>query len=366
MNILLLGPIHRYKDFLQQHGQYPFVKGQGQQSWVEALEGLGHKVTVFRYTDTIFDFSVKKTFDGIFAKYFPKWKTRFNRVQSEFYYLSLENVLKNKKLLSIAEKSKPNILLISGGVSCLFPKTIQTIKKTYKCKVVLLSGINPMFAVPLAEKQMVKNKIIDVVVENDRGYASLWKKIGAKKTIVLPISSVDPKLHKIVKLSQKEQKKYGCDVCFVGTLSNKRQELLKTLTNFNLKIWGDLLPEEPLMPELLPYYHGMAHGEEMVKILNASTIVLNFQPQDMTHGGNMRTFEIPGCKAFQLADKVDDDWFKDGRDIVLFKNKKELIQKIKYYLTHPLEREQLRKEAYQKVYSYHTYEKHFKKLLSEI
>lgn len=365
MNIILAAPVHKEIDFLKQKGKYHFLKGQGQQSWIEAFEKLGHRVYIFRYTDSILIPQILRVYiKEIFQRLIPLWKARYDRFKSKFYFFSLDNYLKNKRLISLVRKVKPQLIIISGGVTSIYPKTMQKIKNLFGCKILLFSGVNPQTSSTINEKIMIKKGIIDIVVENDRGYAYLWKKFGVKKTVVLPISSIDPNLHKKIKLSDSDKEKYGCDVCFVGTLTLDRQRKLTRLINFNLKIWGEILPLVGLNNKLKPFYFGKASGEKMVRIFNATKIVLNFQPKDMKSGGNMRTFEIPGCGAFQLADKVDEKFFKNGKEIVLFNDIKDLKRKIAYYLNNDVERIKIANEGYRKTHRYHTYEKHFKKILS--
>lgn len=367
MRILLLGPVHREKEYLKQKGNKPFLIGQGQQSWVDALQALNHTVHVFRYTDSYLVPNSSRIYgEDYMSRFLPRIHAKWRRLNDLFYNYSIENKLKNKKLMHLAKEIRPEVVFISGGLSSLFPETIRKIKEEYQCPVLLFSGINPEYASTVVERRLVKESIIDVVVENDTGYASLWKKLGAQRVIVLPISSVDPKLHHTYELTAKEQQMYSADICFVGTLSQKRQEILAQLSDYNLKIWGDIPAGMSISKHLQKFYHGGAHGIKMAKIFNAAKIVLNFQPQDMSSGGNMRTFEIPGCGAFQLADKVNPEWFEDKKEIVLFKTIDDLKTKINYYLDNKAERSEIAKKGYERARNEHTYEKHFQKLLQEI
>lgn len=367
MNILLLAPIHRRKEFLKQKEKSPFVKGQGQESWLEALERLGHTVQVFRYTDTVLvpeELSI--VMEDVFQKISPRWYARYRKYNNLFYFLSLESFLKNKKLLHIVESFTPDVIFISGGIDSIYPHTIQTIKNKFTSPVFLFSGINPIIGASAIEKIMVQQKIVDIVVENDSNYAEQWRNLGAQDTIVLPISSVDSRLHQRIKLTSQEKKLYGSPVCFAGTLTKKRQEQLIKLRDFDLKIWGDIPLLTTLDPLLKPFYKGLAFGEELIKIFNASDIVINFQPVDMNGSGNMRTFEITGCGAFEMTDKLTPEWFVEDKEIVIFKNTQELVQKIRYYLHNEKERKKIADNGYKKAHTVHTYEKHFKTLLSKI
>lgn len=367
MKILLLGPIHQEIDYLSQKENTTFTIGQGQQSWVEALKSLGHEVFTFRYTDSILIPNIiRARLDAFFREKFPMLHVKLIHLMDKLYKFSIENHLRNNVLLIYAKKIHPDIIFFSGGTHCLFAQTIQKLKQDYACQVLLFSGIDARFASTIPERIMVKKGIIDVVVENDTGYETIWKKFGAKKTIVLPISGVDAKIHKKIKLSKKEKEEYSCDVCFVGTLTKERQEILKHLTMFDIKIWGELPQASVIDKELKPLYYGLAYGKKMVKIFNAAKIVLNFQPKEMTHGGNMRTFEIPGCGAFQLTDKVNKDWFVIGREIEVYKSIDELQRKISYFVTNNKNRQSIALAGYERAVKDHTYRVRFEKLIEEI
>lgn len=375
MKILLVAPVHKEKEFLQQEEKLSFLKGQGQQSWVEALENLGHEVKVFRYTDSLYIPNILRIYFLEFIQSnFPHLLGKYRKFKDKFYMVFLDTYLKSQKLLKMSKTFRPEVILISGGVACFYPNLIKDVKKDLNCKIFLFSGINPKIASTCVERIIVKNGVIDLVVENDRGYAKLWKKLGAKKVLVLPVSSVDSKIHRKIKLTEKEIEYFESDVSFVGSLTKERQNILKQacterirsvqhdIRNINLKIWGDVPLGERLLTELKPFYLGKAYGEKMVKIFNASKIVLNFQPADMETGGNMRTFEVCGCGAFQLVDRVENDWFEDGKDLVIFKNIADLKRKIIYYLKSEEERLEISKKGYEKAHRLHTYQKHFSKL----
>ena len=366
MRILLIAPLHRQLEYFSGRRSTPFLPSQGQQSWVAAMKNLGHQVLVFRSNDAEAVPARVGVYAGrTFEKFLPNIFGKYMNTSNKLYNFIPSNFIKNGKLFNKASKFKPDVIMLSGGTTEIFPSTIKRIKDTYNSKVLLMAGVNPNYAATVSERTLIKENVIDWVVENDRGYAAFWKKMGVKAR-VLPISSVNLKLHRKLKLSKEEIENLASDICFVGTLTLDRQEKLAKLTGLNLKIWGDIPSGAKIIENLKPYYYGEAFGEKMVKIFNAAKIVLNFQPKDMTHGGNMRTFEISGCGAFQLADRVDPNFLADGWEVILFKDIGDLTTKIKFYLNDQKEREIIARAGYNKVHVFHTYEKHFEKLFKEI
>lgn len=79
-----------------------------------------------------------------------------------------------------------------------------------------------------------------------------------------------------------------------------------------------------------------------------------------------RNYDIPGCGSFLLTQDADDlkNRYQDGKEIVIFKNKKDLIEKIKYYLKNEQERENIAKAGYERTMKDHTYEKRFNEIFS--
>lgn len=136
------------------------------------------------------------------------------------------------------------------------------------------------------------------------------------------------------------------------------------MAQFNLQIYGHIPISTTLHPKLKPHYHGQSWGEHSVKIYNASKIILNFVPDHMPVGGNLRTFEIPACRAFQLANRTDPAWFKSGKEIELFSSHRELISKIKLYLSKPSQRKSIAQAGYKRVLKQHTLAHRFNQLFN--
>jgi len=81
-----------------------------------------------------------------------------------------------------------------------------------------------------------------------------------------------------------------------------------------------------------------------------------------------RNFDVPGCRSFLLTDATDDleNYYQDGKEIVIYRDLKDLIKKIKYYLEHDKERENIAKAGYERTLREHTYEKRFQEIFNII
>ena len=77
-----------------------------------------------------------------------------------------------------------------------------------------------------------------------------------------------------------------------------------------------------------------------------------------------RNFEVPGCGGFLLTGDADNlrDYYVDGKEIVIFKDTADMIEKIKYYLAHDKEREAIAQAGYERTIREHTYEQRFREI----
>ena len=119
-------------------------------------------------------------------------------------------------------------------------------------------------------------------------------------------------------------------------------------------------------------YRGNAeHFTEMPKVFKASKINLNIIRSFVDSGLPMRVFDILGSAGFLLTNNKQDiaEYFIDGKDLVVYRDEKDLIEITKYYLENEDQRAAIALNGFQKVNAKHTYEirlKNILKVLSEI
>ena len=189
----------------------------------------------------------------------------------------------------------------------------------------------------------------------------------------------DPSLHRTVSLSGEERSYYGSDVAFVGSMSSQRADVLRKIASFNMKIWSKrefanfdgeriICRGVPPTDPLYPHFTGVGvWGEEMVKVYNASKIVLNLHSQGL-QTTNMRTFEVMGCGAFLLSDFQPSlsNFFKIGEELVCFEEPEQLQSLIAHYLQADEERRKIAQMGQENVHRNHTYLHRMKEVLNVI
>lgn len=141
-------------------------------------------------------------------------------------------------------------------------------------------------------------------------------------------------------------KKY--DVCFVGHVNNKVRE--------------DAL--DRLFSEFPNFYYGQQLFDAAARKYAESKVCFNIS---MTDDLNMRTFEVMATGSFLLTSWIPtiEEFFEDGKHLVLYRSLDEMVDKAKYYLAHDDEREKIAQAGYEEVIKKHTIQNRVDVILNE-
>ena len=233
-------------------------------------------------------------------------------------------------------------------------------------KIFCFSGDNPLDKKRFNDSNSWIRKSIPIYDAYFIWTQSLVKKLkdaGAKKAFYLPVG-YDPTLHYPVKCDFRDKKKYSSDVAFIGTWDEDREDWLNELAKYDLKIWGNSWGRGN--HELQKKWTKIeAVGEEFSKICACSKIIINFVRKPEIPSHNMRNFEIPASKGFQLCNRTGEvlNFLEEGKDIACFDSKKEMKEKINFYLKNPKERKKIIENSYKKIKN-HTYLDRVKNILN--
>lgn len=146
------------------------------------------------------------------------------------------------------------------------------------------------------------------------------------------------------------------DWCFIGHLNNPQRI---ALVDRFCKEWP--LGEKGYLGWRQPEFQGHNVLEDAAKKYSQSRIVLNECIHDDL---NMRTFEALACKRLLLQEDIPAirDHF-DERHMVFWKTIDEAVEKAKYCLAHPEEREVIAEAGYKEFLDKHTYMHRAKEIL---
>jgi len=296
------------------------------------------------------------------------------RISSRFPILGhMERALVKKALSKKISVFRPQLILVVKGNKIPL-ELIQEIKERFKIPVANY-WIDDPHSVEVSRKI---SPAYDYFFTNDPDLVQVHKESGCPHVGFLSFGYM-PDLHQKIQLTQEEYKKYSSEICFAGTVYESRAKVLETLSDFDLKVWSprvvyslreafriekkSLLPSSPLYSK----FTGQAvWGEELVMAYNASKIVLNIHsPQTVPI---MRDFEATGCGAFLLTDYARslETMFKPGEEIIFYENIEDLKNKVKFYLSHDLDREKIAGKGQLRARRDHTYARRMDEMISFI
>ncbi len=145
----------------------------------------------------------------------------------------------------------------------------------------------------------------------------------------------------------------------VGNLYPYRSKILERIMeeNVDIAIYGSI---PKWMNEKWHKLHTKKHVrlKEKSKVFYGTKVNLNTLHYSEIDAGNCRLFEIAGAGGFQICDRKGAiaEYFVEDEEIVCFDTIEELIQKVKYYIKHQDEAENIAKRGHERALKEHTYE----------
>lgn len=268
----------------------------------------------------------------------------------------------NEKLKNECAKMKPDLMLSIKGETVL-PSTIEWLRNELGVKTVLWYPDDPRFF-----DSFVKHVAphYEYIFTSSEKAIKMYREIGVERVDFLPFAC-EPSVHKRVQLSEEEKRGLSCDICFVGTPYLRRSRIISKLDKFDVRIYG---PHWHFLLRRGKVYGGV-WGPDMVKVFNASKIVLNIHIEsDLEYKSNMRVFEATGSGSFQLTDKPFgiEKLFLPRKELVCYEDTRELIELAAYYLDPAAEEERIEIGimGQTRAYREHTYENRIKQMLDKI
>jgi spore maturation protein CgeB len=266
---------------------------------------------------------------------------------------------RQRALVRAAEAFQPDFVLVTNGTTD--PRIIRALRGLTSAKIAA------WFPDSLANlgRQYLLASDFDAWFFKDPYTADLFRAKLGLNAHYLP-EACNPRWHRKVSLSDADRRKYGCDLASACSMYYYRALMLEGFAGYDLRLWGTGFPfwlESPLRRRYTNHY--VAELEKS-KAFNAAKIVINTMHFGEIDGVNCRLFEAAGCGAFQIADwkPALPDLFEPEREIVTFRTREELREKVDYYLARPEERQAIADRAYARAHREHTYEMRLQRMFN--
>jgi len=243
-------------------------------------------------------------------------------------------------VLEQIRRYKPDILFL-GGYGDIYVKSILSIARKY-CRC-----IAAWKAAWVSSKLSWSN--IDFVLSSHINIVESFRKMGLSSERVLPCFET-----KI--LDYLPSRTPDIDISFVGTLDTvifaRRMQFLKRLKrDFPIKIFAEkpsfrrrpwplktFLKQFSLLSFVLnPKLEETVYGLNMFRVLRNSKMTINIHVSSAQGlAGNIRMFEATGVGTLLITEAAPNihELFVPEKEVITYKGLDELIEKIRYYLSH--------------------------------
>jgi len=262
----------------------------------------------------------------------------------------------NRELIKQLAEFKPDLIWVDNK-PFVKSSTLKQIKNQYpKTKIINVITDDPFGKFYYSWRSIYKTfKYYDChFVQREENISEL-KKWGANR-VETCFRSFDPNFHRVLNSEEFDLSNYKSEIGFIGSYEEEREEYITYLVQNGIKltITGDGWPSGKYWNILKEYYTGPSvYGDEYIKRINGMEIALHFLRKANRDQQDSRTFEIPACRTFMLAERshLHLNFFEEGKEADYFTSKEELLKKIKYYLINKAERDRIAFEGYKRSYA---------------
>jgi hypothetical protein len=189
------------------------------------------------------------------------------------------------------------------------------------------------------------------------------ERAGGRRVLYLP-NAFDPAVHHPARPSQAEAAGLAGDVAFLGTFRPERADFLARLADALagavLNVWGGGWGkmDRPAYWLRRRRWAGLRRrirgaerwGAAMGAAIQANRIALGLLYRANRDLHTSRSFEIPACGGFMLAERTPEHQahFAEDREAVYFGSFEECLDKARYYLAHEPERAAIARAGYER------------------
>lgn len=279
----------------------------------------------------------------------------------------------NRQVVKVAERFQPELILFLKG-PYVNPDALAALRARTSA-IIVNYCLDDFFSLNPKAVTADMGRCIplwDFIFTTKRYNVSELEAAGARRAIFVRCS-YDPAVHYPISVTPEEKAKWSSDLLFVGTYEKERAEWLTALVEHvpcNLRVfgnrWGAVALHSPLSPHL---QRRPLIGQEKRLAFSSTKIGLAFLRKANRDTYTDRSFEIPACGAFMLAERSDEHalLFNEGKEIACFETVDELVEKSRYYLGHEQERIKIARAGYNRVIAdHHTYADRLTEILNHV
>jgi spore maturation protein CgeB len=272
-------------------------------------------------------------------------------LRGSFEFLGLGRQLFNRQILKAAIRLGPDVVLVVKGAQ-VAPSTLKRVKKATGAILVNYATDDPFNAKVSSRNLLESIPLYDVYACTKRAIMDDVRRAGCEEVVYVPFG-YKPWLHfPEAPLAVEEQRRFEADVVFIGGADDDRipyfEHLTKEIRDIKLRLFGGYWNRHR---SLSRYHQGFAYGRNYRLAIGGAKIVINLVRRANRDGHVMRSFEVPACGGFMLADRTDEhrELFEENREAAFFATPEEMVAGIEKYLADETARDLIRRAGCAKI-----------------
>ncbi len=255
----------------------------------------------------------------------------------------------NRTLLRAALEFRPSVVLVLKG-AFVKPATLEAIRAKTGAMLVNYSTDDPFNPVNSSPDLRNGIPVYDVYASVRRSALADLERAGCRRAVYIRVA-YDPTIHYPERpMNEAERERFASEVVFVGAYDSDRKALLEPLAKMRgmqFRLYGGNYRWSPFRDN----HRGFVFGREYRLALCGSKIGLGLVRRANRDGHSMRSFEIPACRVFMLAERTDEhlELFEEDKEAAYFSSTEELVDKVRYYLRNEEDRERIAQNGFARV-----------------
>jgi spore maturation protein CgeB len=256
----------------------------------------------------------------------------------------------NVDLLQAVDRIRPDLILVIATSGVRAGTLAQAQVLSPRTRVYMIYPDSPH---GLSSDRIACLPVCHRVAVSSSAWSMAFKALGARQVHYLPFAA-DPDLHSIPPFAEDSATAIRFELGFIGTWRPEREALLERMDEFNLAIWGGKYWSTRTNRSgrvRNRWAGGELIGPQVVAASAETAVMLNILDPITWPGPNMRSFELPACRAFVLSSRSPAilEIFEEGRDLECFDSPEEAIDKVRFYLTRSSDRIRIAQNGYERV-----------------
>jgi hypothetical protein len=274
----------------------------------------------------------------------------------------------NRTLVDEARAFRPDVVLIVKG-TYVAPAALTAIKDETGAYLINYATDDPFNPAHASPDLLGAIPQYDLYCSTKRAILGDLDRAGCRRPVHTWFA-YKPELHfPEAPGSLEERDRFASDVAFVGGADSDRLpyiDAIADLAGVNLALYGGYWQRHD---RFRAHARGFAVGRDYRLALGGTRIALCLVRQANRDGHVMRTFEIPACGAFMLAEDTAEhrELFDAGSEAAFFRTPAELAEQVRYYLARDDDRRRVAHEGHRRVVTGgHTYGNRLAQILALI